>query len=92
MNEDSNKNICLFPQLTEAGRVYMDLRRQWTTNKLLIISFMLPNEGIFKFRGFHGDYDMFIYLPNGNRIKKSFKLNPGAKELVVKVGIDEIYL
>ena len=78
--------------MTEAGRVYLDLRKEWTTNKLLPISKILPNEGIFKFRGFHGDYDMFIYIPNGNIIKKSFKLDPGAKELVVEVKIDDVYL
>ncbi len=51
-----------------------------------------PNVGIYKFRGFHGDYDMFIYLPNGKTIQKSFKLKPGEKDFVVNVKIDDIYV
>ena len=75
-------------QLTEAGRVYQDLRRQWTTNEVMTASEVLKHEGIFKFRGFHGDYDMFIHLPDGRTIKKSFEIKPGKRELIVKVNIE----
>ena len=68
--------------------MYQDLRRQWTTNEVLTASEVFKKEGIFKFRGFHGDYDMFIHLPDGKTIKKSFEVKPGNRELIVKVNIE----
>ena len=42
----------------------------------------------FQFRGFHGDYEMTINLPDGQRVKREFTLNRGEARLNVALDID----
>ena len=63
----------------------MDLRKEWTTKLTLTPSVVLKSSCDFKFRGYHGIYDVTVIFPDGQEISNEIKLLPKHQPLLVEI-------
>nr|CAB3476396.1 unnamed protein product [Digitaria exilis] len=66
-------------KVTEAGSRLVDLRREWTSHARGTVD----ANGKFKFRGFHGTYQVLLTTAAGEVRKKAFDVNKGDAPLVL---------
>jgi hypothetical protein len=67
--------------LNEAGQRYQSLMTEWTT----VTNETANGNGVFDFRGFHGNYDITLTPPGGEPTLRRLTLDPGAGTNVVLV-------
>ena len=71
--------------MNAVGKRYMELRKEWTTNVVLEPSQIAESTCDFKFRGYHGLYDIEVIFPDGQRISNEIQLFPKKKPLLVEI-------
>ena len=81
LNSSGNLNS----QINAAGLRYRSLLKQWTTHVTLTPTFLVQSEAYFDIRGFFGDYDVILQLPNGQNSTQSFTLDPGNGPLNIEL-------
>ncbi|CAD6239463.1 unnamed protein product [Miscanthus lutarioriparius] len=64
---------------TQAGNMFAGLRREWTSHA----RGKVDGNGNFKFRGFHGTYQVLLTTPAGEVKKRTFDVNKGDAPLVL---------
>ena len=74
-------------QINSAGLRYRSLLKQWTTHVTLTPSSVIQSDAYFDVRGFYGDYDVILQLPNGLNSTHSFTLDPGNGPLDVEIDL-----
>ncbi|XP_001626084.3 endo-1,4-beta-xylanase 3 isoform X2 [Nematostella vectensis] len=74
-------------KLNAAGRRFVKLMRKWTTKKRLKPIREDTGSAVATFRGFHGDYDVQVTLPDGQLVRKQFTLEPGNKAFRLDIDI-----
>ena len=52
---------------------------------------MIDSSCEFKFRGYHGLYDVEVIFPDGQLISNEIKLNPKRKPLLVEINTHGMY-
>ncbi len=67
--------------LNAAGQRYEALMKEWSTNA----SGITDADGVFAFRGFHGDYVLTLLDRPQQEVRMEFRLAPGKEALVVPV-------
>lgn len=77
-------------QINAAGLRYRSLLKQWTTHVTLTPSFVIQSDAYFNVRGFYGDYDVILQLPNGLNSTHTFTLDPGNGPLNVEIDLPGI--
>ena len=63
----------------------MELRKEWRTEETLSPTSIFKNSCEFKFRGFHGDYEITVLFPDGQKITNEVKVSKKEEPLVVEV-------
>lgn len=71
--------------MNAAGLRYRSLLKQWTTHDTLSPTYTDQSEAFFESRGFVGDYDVVLQLPNGPTTTQKFSLNPGNEPLIIQL-------
>lgn len=66
--------------LNEAGKRFISLKKEWTTN----IKGHTDHEGQFKFRGFHGTYEVEVSV-HSREIRQTFTVDKGDSPIVVEI-------
>ncbi|XP_020627260.1 uncharacterized protein LOC110064540 [Orbicella faveolata] len=74
-------------EINSAGLRYRSLLKQWTTHVTLTPSFVIQSDAYFDVRGFYGDYDVILQLPNGINSTHSFTLDPGNGPLNIEINL-----
>jgi GH35 family endo-1,4-beta-xylanase len=64
---------------TQAGNMFAGLRREWTSHA----RGKVDSNGNFKFRGFHGTYQVLLTTPAGEVKKRTFDVHKGDAPLVL---------
>jgi len=88
-NLNFNLSYCNL-QINAAGLRYRSLLKQWTTHVTLTPSFIIQSDAYFDIRGFYGDYDVILQLPNGLNSTHSFTLDPGNGPLNIGINLPGI--
>jgi endo-1,4-beta-xylanase len=70
--------------LNEAGKRYEALMSEWSTQT----SGDTDTQGVFAFRGFHGDYEIVATPQQGDAVTQSLKVSPGAEAQTATVQLD----
>lgn len=70
--------------INTAGRRYQQLMGEWTTST----SGQTDSNGIFEFRGFHGNYDISISVPGQQIIVSNVDIEPGEGVMEFVINID----
>ena len=71
---------------------YRSLLKQWTTHATLSATSIDQSDAYFDFRGFLGDYEIFLHLPNGQNVTHTFSLDPGNDQLDITVPLPGVLL
>ena len=85
--------FCLFiisfnTQINAAGLRYRSLLKQWTTHVTLTPTYLDQSDAAyFNVRGFYGDYNVVLQLPNGQNSSHSFTLDPGNDVLNIQLNL-----
>ncbi|PFX28014.1 Endo-1,4-beta-xylanase [Stylophora pistillata] len=72
-------------KINAAGLRYRSLLKQWTTHLAISATSIDQSDAYFDFRGFLGDYEVFLHLPNGQNVTHTFTLDPGNGQLHINV-------
>lgn len=72
-------------KINAAGLRYRSLLKKWTTHATLSATSIDQSDAYFVFRGFLGDYEVFLHLPNGQNVTHTFSLDPGNDQLDITV-------
>jgi GH35 family endo-1,4-beta-xylanase len=67
--------------LNEAGKRYEALMKEWSTQT----SGKTDQDGVFSFRGFHGDYEATVTRADGTKTDVSFSIEKGEKQQEVRI-------
>ncbi len=70
--------------LNEAGKRYEALMSEWSTQT----SGDTDTQGVFAFRGFHGDYEIVATPQQGDAVTHSLEVSPGAEAQTATVQLD----
>eukprot|EP00794_Sanderia_malayensis_P008184 gene8184-9061_t len=74
--------------LNKAGKRYLDLREEWTTRLTLKPSSVHEGSCEFKFRGYHGIYNITVLFPDGQKITTEINLTPKKQPLIVEINTE----
>ncbi|CAI0464280.1 unnamed protein product [Linum tenue] len=70
-------------KINQAGKRFLSLKKEWLSQA----NGGITEQGEFKFRGFHGTYDVEIVSSSSQRISKTFIIDKGYSPLVVSIDL-----
>ncbi|KAM7444729.1 hypothetical protein ABFA07_006816 [Porites harrisoni] len=76
-------------QINAAGLRYRRLLHQWTTHVTLSPTFTDQTIAFFEARGFFGDYEVTLQLPNGLNSTQTFTLSPGSTPVAITLHLPD---
>lgn len=71
--------------INAAGQRYEQLMEEWTTS----ISGQTDSNGLFDFRGFHGNYEININVPGQDAVVRNVDIEPGSGPVEYVINVDD---